>query len=482
MKVFFIFFEFFENFGCIFENDFFIFYSFFSLLFIQYKGIGWSLIMSTVKFVNINKIYDNNVQAVFDFNLDVKDKEFIVLVGPSGCGKSTTLRMLAGLEEITSGEILIDDVVVNDVLPKNRDIAMVFQNYALYPHMTVHDNMAFALKMKNLPKEEIEERVNEAARILALEQYLKRKPKALSGGQRQRVALGRAIVRTPKVFLMDEPLSNLDAKLRVQMRSEITKIHKKVNATTIYVTHDQTEAMTMADRIVIMKDGWVQQIGTPKEVYNYPNNMFVGGFIGSPAMNFVNCLYNNGKLEAIGENGDGVAIELSAEHKKLLNNYKEVKIHDLMEMLLKIDETFNNDGFESVEAAKAFIDETNNAEKKPSKEVKAKVEHLQKLIALKERYAAELLEFENDEVKLVLGIRPEDISLEKGKSSIEAKVELSELLGHELIIYTNVAGQKLIVKVSASHEVEDGESISIKFDESKVHFFDKDTTKRIVSE
>ena len=439
--------------------------------------------MSTVKFVNINKIYDNNVQAVFDFNLDVKDKEFIVLVGPSGCGKSTTLRMLAGLEEITSGEILIDDVVVNDVLPKNRDIAMVFQNYALYPHMTVHDNMAFALKMKNLPKEEIEERVNEAAKILALEQYLKRKPKALSGGQRQRVALGRAIVRTPKVFLMDEPLSNLDAKLRVQMRSEITKIHKKVNATTIYVTHDQTEAMTMADRIVIMKDGYVQQIGTPKEVYNYPNNMFVGGFIGSPAMNFVNCVYHKGKLEALPEKGEPVSIDITADHKNLLNKYKEIKIKDIKEMLSKIDEAFKGDGLNSVEDAKTFIEDANNAEKKPSKEVKAKVEHLEKLVALKERYAEELAEFETDEVKLVLGIRPEDISLEKSKAkAIEAKVELSELLGHELIIYTNVAGQKMIVKVSASHEVEDGETIFIKFDESKIHFFDKDTTKRIVSE
>ena len=224
--------------------------------------------MATVKFVNVNKIYDNNVQAVFDFNLDVKDKEFVVLVGPSGCGKSTTLRMLAGLEDITAGEIIIDDVVVNEVHPKNRDIAMVFQNYALYPHMTVYDNMAFALKMKHLPKEEIEQRVNDAAQVLALEEYLKRKPKALSGGQRQRVALGRAIVRTPKVFLMDEPLSNLDAKLRVQMRSEIIKIHKRVNATTIYVTHDQTEAMTMADRIAQAK--LVSLVGSALQMETQP--------------------------------------------------------------------------------------------------------------------------------------------------------------------------------------------------------------------
>ena len=244
--------------------------------------------MATLKFINLNKIYDNNVQAVFDFNLEVKDKEFIVFVGPSGCGKSTTLRMVAGLEDITNGELYIDDKLVNNIAPKNRDIAMVFQSYALYPHMTVYDNMAFGLKLKKLPKEEIDKKIKSASEILGLTDYLNRKPKELSGGQRQRVALGRAIVRNPKVFLMDEPLSNLDAKLRVQMRSEIAKIHEQVGATTIYVTHDQTEAMTMASRIVVMKDGYIQQIGTPKEVYNYPNNIFVAGFIGAPAMNFIN--------------------------------------------------------------------------------------------------------------------------------------------------------------------------------------------------
>ena len=216
--------------------------------------------MATLKFKDINKIYDNKFQAVFDFNLDVNDHEFIVFVGPSGCGKTTTLRMVAGLEEITSGELYINNRLVNDIAPKDRDIAMVFQSYALYPHMTVYDNMAFGLKLRKIPKEEIERRVNEAAAILGLEPYLNRRPKALSGGQRQRVALGRAIVRNPKVFLMDEPLSNLDAKLRVQMRSEIIKIHERVGATTIYVTHDQTEAMTMATRIVVMKDGYIQQI------------------------------------------------------------------------------------------------------------------------------------------------------------------------------------------------------------------------------
>lgn len=248
--------------------------------------------MAQIKMDNIQKSYDGKTNAVKDFNLDIADKEFIVFVGPSGCGKSTTLRMIAGLEDITDGELYIGDRIVNDVAPKDRDIAMVFQNYALYPHMNVYDNMAFGLKLRKFKKDEIQKRVNEAARILGLEQFLDRKPKALSGGQRQRVALGRAIVRDPQVFLMDEPLSNLDAKLRVQMRAEISKLHQRLQTTTIYVTHDQTEAMTMATRIVVMKDGIIQQVGTPKEVYDTPENVFVGGFIGSPAMNFL-----HGQLE-----------------------------------------------------------------------------------------------------------------------------------------------------------------------------------------
>ncbi len=240
--------------------------------------------------VTLNHVYKKfgNVIAVNDANLDIKDKEFVVLVGPSGCGKSTTLRMVAGLEEITDGTISIGDKVVNDVPPKDRDIAMVFQNYALYPHMDVYNNMAFGLKLRKFAKAEIDRRVKEAARILGIENLLDRKPKALSGGQRQRVALGRAIVREPKVFLMDEPLSNLDAKLRVQMRSELSKLHNRLQTTIIYVTHDQTEAMTMGDRIVVMKDGLIQQVGAPLQIYDHPNNVFVAGFIGSPAMNFFN--------------------------------------------------------------------------------------------------------------------------------------------------------------------------------------------------
>ncbi|WP_455580557.1 ABC transporter ATP-binding protein [Dysosmobacter sp.] len=242
--------------------------------------------MATVSLKGIKKVYDNKVTAVHDFNLEIADKEFIVLVGPSGCGKSTTLRMVAGLEDISEGDLLIGGKRMNDVEPKDRDIAMVFQNYALYPHMTVYENMAFALKLRKVPKEEIDKKVREAAEILDITQYLDRKPKALSGGQRQRVAIGRAIVRNPQVFLMDEPLSNLDAKLRNQMRAEIIKLRKRIDTTFIYVTHDQTEAMTLGDRIVIMKDGFIQQIGTPQQVFDHPANIFVAGFIGMPQMNF----------------------------------------------------------------------------------------------------------------------------------------------------------------------------------------------------
>ena len=369
--------------------------------------------MATLKFVNINKIYENKVQAVFDFNLDVADKEFIVFVGPSGCGKSTTLRMVAGLEEISSGELYINDRLVNDIAPKDRDIAMVFQSYALYPHMTVYDNMAFGLKLRKMPKEVIEKRVNEAAAILGLEPYLNRRPKALSGGQRQRVALGRAIVRSPKVFLMDEPLSNLDAKLRVQMRSEIAKIHQKVGATTIYVTHDQTEAMTMASRIVVMKDGYIQQIGTPKEVYNYPANIFLGGFIGSTAMNFLKGKYIDGKF----------VIEADKTQRRI-----EIELTEELRM--------NIQGYE------------------------------------------------NEEV--VLGIRPEDIytsgpMAEKyPNATTEVECDVVELLGHELIVYGYMNGQRIIVKTSAVNDIQVHDKINMTFDLNKVHFFDPVTTNRLV--
>ena len=275
--------------------------------------------MASVKLVNVNKVYDGGVHAVHDFNIDIADREFIAFVGPSGCGKSTTLRMIAGLEEISYGEFLIDDVLMNSAAPKDRDIAMVFQSYALYPQMTVYNNMAYALKLRKVPKDEIDKRVREAAEILKLTPYLDRKPRALSGGQRQRVALGRSIVRRPKVFLMDEPLSNLDAKLRVAMRSEIVRIHEEVGATTIYVTHDQIEAMTMATRIVVMKDGFIQQIGTPNEVYQHPANLFVAGFIGTPAMNFLYGTIENGKFAI---KGSDQKINMTPEQMALLKNYE----------------------------------------------------------------------------------------------------------------------------------------------------------------
>lgn len=255
--------------------------------------------MASVKLIHVHKYYEKQVHAIQDANVDIRDKEFVVLVGPSGCGKTTLLRMIAGLEEISEGEIYIGDRLVNNVQPKDRDIAMVFQNYALYPHMTVYDNMAFGLKLRKFSKPEIDKRVRDAARLLELENYLDRKPKALSGGQRQRVALGRAIVRKPQVFLFDEPLSNLDAKLRVQMRIEINKLHHRLKATMIYVTHDQVEAMTMGNRIVVMRDGLIQQVGSPLELYNHPVNIFVAGFIGSPAMNFIEgeLIVNKGDMQ-----------------------------------------------------------------------------------------------------------------------------------------------------------------------------------------
>lgn len=312
--------------------------------------------MAGLKLKNINKVYSGNVKAVNDINLDIEDKEFLVLVGPSGCGKSTTLRMIAGLEDITSGELYIGDRLCNDIEPKDRDIAMVFQNYALYPHMSVYDNMAFGLKLRKTSKKIINEKVKEAAKILDIEELLDRKPKALSGGQRQRVALGRAIVRDPKVFLMDEPLSNLDAKLRVQMRSEILKLHKKLNTTFIYVTHDQTEAMTMGTRIVVMKDGVIQQIDAPRKIYENPANQFVAGFIGSPQMNFIDSriLKEDGKLfvvfnetrlevpkgkgtqlEKLGYINRDIIFGIRPEH--ISDNLDFIKLHENSKLTARVD-------------------------------------------------------------------------------------------------------------------------------------------------
>ena len=303
--------------------------------------------MASVSLKNVYKIYDGGVTAVTDFNLEIADKEFIILVGPSGCGKSTTLRMIAGLEEISKGELYIGETLANDVAPKDRDIAMVFQNYALYPHMTVFDNMAFGLKLRKTPKDEIKRRVEEAARILDISHLLDRKPKALSGGQRQRVALGRAIVRDPKVFLLDEPLSNLDAKLRAQMRTEISKLHKRLGTTFIYVTHDQTEAMTMGDRIVVMKDGFIQQVDTPQNLYDYPCNEFVAGFMGSPQMNFINVSIaksDNGYAMVFGKYNIKIPaakckdVDLSAYvGKEVIFGIRPEDVHDEPDFLAKVD-------------------------------------------------------------------------------------------------------------------------------------------------
>lgn len=332
--------------------------------------------MATLEFKGLDKVYDNGVQAVFDFTLKVKHKEFIVFVGPSGCGKSTTLRMIAGLEEITAGELYIDEVLVNDVAPKDRNIAMVFQSYALYPHMTVYDNMAFGLKLRKLPKDEIERRVKNSAEILGLIPYLDRKPKALSGGQRQRVALGRAIVRDAKVFLMDEPLSNLDAKLRVQMRAEIIKLHERIGTTTIYVTHDQIEAMTMATRIVVMKDGYIQQVGAPKDIYDNPDNLFVGGFIGTPPMNFI-----VGKMEKDYFVGEGIKVlvpedkiailkENNCLTKEIILGIRPEAIHDDDRIIARLKDSIVNF---TVDVAELLGSETHIHTKLGDNELVAKV-------------------------------------------------------------------------------------------------------------
>ena len=371
--------------------------------------------MASVSLQHIYKIYAGGVQAVSDFCLDIEDKEFIVLVGPSGCGKSTTLRMVAGLEEISDGELYIGDKLVNDVAPKDRDIAMVFQNYALYPHMTVYDNMAFGLKLRKTPKDEIKRRVEEAAKILDIAHLLNRKPKALSGGQRQRVALGRAIVREPKVFLFDEPLSNLDAKLRVAMRTEITKLHQRLQTTFIYVTHDQTEAMTMASRIVVMKDGVVQQVDTPQNLYDYPTNQFVAGFIGSPQMNFFNAKLEKEGQDVVAKFGDNKIVVPTSKVSK-------------------------------------FVDES---------------------------YIGK---------EVVLGIRPENIHDSEAvlanlpNATIDADVEVTELMGSETYLYLKTTGKddNIIARVDPRTTSRAGEHIKIAFDVNHLHFFDKDTEKTIL--
>ena len=408
--------------------------------------------LSYVSLRHVDKIYDNNVQAVFDFNLDIAKKEFIVFVGPSGCGKSTTLRMIAGLEDISRGELWIDGEYSNDRTSKDRDIAMVFQSYALYPHMTVYNNMAFGLRIRHLPREEIDRRVREAARILQIEEYLDRKPKALSGGQRQRVALGRAIVRNAKVFLMDEPLSNLDAKLRVQMRSEIIKLHESLGATTIYVTHDQTEAMTMASRIVVMKKGYIQQIGSPIGIYNQPANLFVATFIGSPAMNIMNARYAGGVVKLAG----GIEIKLDP---------KFVKAHD----------EFYEKAIEEGKKKIAELEEKKAATKGTDPELEAALAKAQEGLELDKAALA-------GEHDICYGIRPEDIhdaSIHKSAISYDIDVAVAELLGHEYYIHSNFGGIDLVAKIPLTHEIKIGDKMKLAFNYNKAHIFDPVSEKRI---
>ena len=463
---------------------------------------------------HVDKVYDNGIQAVYDFSIDIKKHEFIVFVGPSGCGKSTTLRMIAGLEDITNGELYIDGEYANDKSPKDRDIAMVFQSYALYPHMTVYNNMAFGLKIRHMPKAEIDKRVHDAAKILQIEEYLDRKPKALSGGQRQRVALGRAIVRNAKVFLMDEPLSNLDAKLRVQMRSEIIKLHESLHATTIYVTHDQTEAMTMATRIVVMKLGHIQQIGTPLEIYNKPANVFVASFIGSPAMNLMRAHYKDGVLAF----PSGETITLDDAFKQSYARFYAAEVESLKKeqaafmtkMTARGQEILDKGGnplAKSVQQAEhavkvakddaaraeaqAKLDEVKATEARYASDpyqialaadayAKAKAEHYEKEIAR----CQDALKGESD---IIFGLRPEDIHegdeahMEKyGGVKFHISVSVAELLGHEYYVHTKFGGiDDLVCKIPMVHEIKLGDEMDILFDVKKAHLFDAGSEKRI---
>ena len=378
--------------------------------------------MASLSLRHIYKKYPGNVVAVKDVNLEIKDKEFIVLVGPSGCGKSTTLRMIAGLEEISEGELYIGDRLVNDIAPKDRDIAMVFQNYALYPHMTVFDNMAFGLKLRKVPKDEIARKVEEAAKILDLSHLLDRKPKAMSGGQRQRVALGRAIVRNPQVFLLDEPLSNLDAKLRAQMRTEISKLHKKLGTTFIYVTHDQTEAMTMGDRIVVMKEGIIQQIDTPQALYERPGNKFVAGFLGSPQMNFI---------DAVLKKADNYYVEFGADATKT------------------------------------------------SKAVKYQVE------VPAAKVTPELAKYVDKEVTLGIrpeALHDDEMFLSNASTGVvDATVEITEMMGAETYLYLVCAGVQMTARVDPRSTARPQDEIKIALDPNKIHLFDKETEETIIN-
>ncbi len=488
--------------------------------------------MDYVVLKDINKFYDNGMHAVVDFNLSIAQNEFIVFVGPSGCGKSTTLRMIAGLEDITSGEFYIDDKLANDLEPIDRDVAMVFQSYALYPNMTIYDNIAFPLEMRKdyLPvvnsslekaikaeegyvkggeldkylsveglteflegenfeeeleklnkrftlslkredflklrkysKKEIDKRVKEAAQILEIADQLQKKPKALSGGQRQRVALGRAIVRHSKILLMDEPLSNLDAKLRVYMRSEIVRLHERTKSTTIYVTHDQTEAMTMADRIVVMSKGYVQQIGTPEEIYKHPANKFVAGFIGAPAMNFVDCHMRKNVLEFV----DGHKVKLDESIIKWVKGYYEKQLAEWKETLPQVIEERKAQTLREWKARKhrlgrkySFSEETDPVVSRYLNGIKT-MEELVK----------------GDEYPLTFGIRPE--AMKEDAKGDEYEVILSELLGDEYYVHLMFGGKECLAKISADKSILKGSKIKLGFSLDKVHLFDPISEKAI---
>lgn len=411
---------------------------------------------SFISLRHVNKVYPNLVQAVYDFNLDIKEKEFVVFVGPSGCGKSTTLRMIAGLEDITTGSLYLSGKLSNGIPAKDRNMAMVFQSYALYPHLNVYQNMAFSLRLRHEKPEVIYARVKEAAKILELGEYLDRKPKELSGGQRQRVALGRAIVRNASIFLMDEPLSNLDAKLRVQMRSEIVRIHRTVGATTIYVTHDQTEAMTMADRIVVMKLGHIQQIGTPQEIFDHPANMFVASFIGSPAMNLVPCRLVGGAFLF----SDGKKLPASLSQKESISSFYEKRQKELKERLEA--ETMR------VEADIAEIEASKHNKKLDLSYMNRDKEAIESDIAALETFLKET------PLKLVYGIRPEDFrrATKDDSSVIDVEVKTAELMGREYIIHFDFGGKEAVARIDAKEEVKAGEHIKIELELEKARLYD----------
>lgn len=489
-----------------------------------------------IKLEKVNKVYPNGVQAVFDFSLDINKEEFIVLVGPSGCGKSTTLRMVAGLEEITNGKLIIDDKVSNFAPPKNRGVAMVFQSYALYPNMNVYDNMAFGLKIKGVDREIIEKRVFYAANILDLGPYLDRRPKELSGGQMQRVALGRAIVRNMPIYLMDEPLSNLDAKLRVSMRAEIVKIHKAVKSTTIYVTHDQIEAMTMATRIVVMNKGFVQQIGTPEEIYTNPSNSFVAAFIGTPAMNIFRCKYNKGKILL----DDGKELDATFDKKEYINYLKSTK--DTIEKALE-EITYDTITLEKrLDSNCAMLDaekgtpftvkkkqnkiksfllklKSDNETKKLLKEEKriqtlidnyeestdkTLAELNTELMAVREKLFEKRTKIEQKEIPekfrlmelqdkiehnignahtILVGVRPESITLHPAKASDKDKIiveaDVVELLGAEYNVRFMFQGRNIICRMPNINKIEIGDKFVLDIDPEKLFVFDELTGNRI---